>query len=189
MAFIDELKIYAKAGRGGDGVVRFRHEKHREFGGPSGGDGGRGGSVYGLAVRDVHLLSRYQGRKEFIADKGGDGGSSSLHGRDGKDLEILLPVGTLITNLKTNTTLSLNEEGDRVLLLKGGSGGRGNESFKSSTNTTPKESTPGKDGEESNFFLEVELIADIGFIGLPNAGKTSLLNMITRARGKVGDYP
>ena len=189
MAFIDELKIFARAGRGGDGVVRFRHEKHREFGGPSGGDGGRGGSVYVLAVRNVHLLSQYQGRKEFVAGNGVDGKSSSLHGSDGKDLEILLPVGSLITNLKTSTTLSINKEGERLLLLKGGTGGRGNESFKSSINITPRECTPGRDGEEASFFIEVELIADIGLIGLPNAGKTSLLNVLTSARGKVGDYP
>ena len=189
MAFIDEIKIYAKAGRGGNGVVRFRHEKNREFAGPSGGDGGRGGSIYALAERNVHLLAQYRGRKKFVAKRGEDGKSNSLYGRGGKDLDILLPVGSLITNLKTNTTLSLNKEGERVLLLKGGAGGRGNESFKSSINTTPKESTSGRDGEEAFFFIEVELIADIGFIGLPNAGKTSLLNKFTHASGKVGDYP
>ena len=189
MAFIDELKIYAKAGKGGDGVVRFRHEKNREFGGPSGGDGGRGGNVYALAERNVHLLSQYQGKKEFSASRGEDGKSSSLHGSNGKDLDIPLPVGSLVINLGTNTTISLNYDGERVLLLSGGSGGRGNESFKSSINTTPRESTPGRDGEESDFFIEVELIADIGLIGLPNAGKTSLLNVLTSAKGKVGDYP
>jgi len=189
MAFIDELKISARAGRGGDGVVLWRHEKSKEFGGPSGGDGGRGGDVYVLAVKNVHLLSKYRTKKEFVADDGGNGKKDSLHGNDGKDLEIILPVGSIITNLETGKKISLQEDGEKILLLSGGSGGRGNESFKSSTNRNPKEATPGKDGEKAEFFVEVELIADIGLIGFPNAGKTSLLNMLTRAKGKTGDYP
>jgi len=189
MAFIDELKISARAGRGGDGVVLWRHEKNKEFGGPSGGNGGQGGDVYVLAVKNVHLLSKYRTKKEFVADDGGSGKKDSLHGNDGKDLEIILPVGSIITNLETGKKISLQEDGEKILLLSGGSGGRGNESFKSSTNRNPKEATPGKDGEKAEFFVEVELIADIGLIGFPNAGKTSLLNMLTRAKGKTGDYP
>lgn len=189
MAFIDEIKIYAKAGNGGDGVVRFRHEKYREFGGPSGGDGGNGGDVYIKAVRDVHLLSKYRTKKEFIAENGEIGMKNSLHGGNGKDLEIELPIGSVITNLSNDNKVSLNIEGERILILSGGRGGYGNEHFKSSINRQPKESTPGKIGEESNFFIEVELIADIGLIGLPNAGKTSLLNSLTRAKGKIGEYP
>ncbi|MEK7152298.1 MAG: GTPase ObgE [Patescibacteria group bacterium] len=189
MAFVDELKIYAKAGDGGNGVVRWLHVKSKEFGGPSGGDGGRGGNVYLRAVRDVHLLSKYRTKKEFLAENGQSGQSDSCHGSDGKDLDILLPIGSIVTNLKTGKKVSLQEEGERLLLLKGGFGGRGNESFKSSTNRSPEDWTPGRPGEEGDFYIEVELIADIGLIGLPNAGKTSLLNALTSARGKVGDYP
>ncbi|MCR4283960.1 MAG: GTPase ObgE [Parcubacteria group bacterium] len=189
MAFIDEMKIHMEAGRGGDGVVRWRHEKGKEFAGPAGGNGGRGGSVYAVAIRDVHILSRYRAKKEFKAERGQDGGSDSLFGVAGKDLEILLPVGSIITNLKTGKKISLQEEGEKVLLLKGGNGGKGNEVYKSSVNRSPKNWTPGKQGEEADFFIEIELIADIGLIGLPNAGKTSLLNSLTSAKGKIGDYP
>jgi len=189
MAFVDEIKIYAKAGDGGNGVVRWLHDKNKEFGGPSGGNGGKGGNVYALAVRNTHLLSQYRTVKEFCAERGEDGKKNSLHGASGKNLDILFPIGSIITNLETGEKISLYKEGERVLLLSGGKGGRGNESFKSSTNRSPKEWTPGKPGEKAQFFIEVELIADIGLIGLPNAGKTSLLNALTRAHGKVGSYP
>jgi len=189
MGFIDELTIYVKAGDGGNGVVRWRHEKHNPLGGPSGGDGGRGGDVYVLAVRDVHLLSKYRNQKEFLACRGEDGQKNSLHGANGKDLDILLPIGSIIMNIDTKETISLSEEGEKVLLLHGGAGGRGNESFKSSTNRSPRKQTDGKCGDEGKFFIELELIADIGLIGLPNAGKTSLLNALSRAKGKVGAYP
>lgn len=189
MAFIDELDISAKGGDGGDGVVRFLHEKNREFGGPSGGNGGNGGNVYVLAVRDVHLLSKYRTKKEFNAERGKNGGKDTLHGNNGEDLEIQLPIGSIITNLDTNKKIALQEEGNKELLLEGGVGGRGNESFKSSTNRTPKEFTEGSKGEEGRFFIEIELVADIGLIGLPSAGKTSLLNVLTAAKGKVGAYP
>ncbi len=189
MAFIDELRVHIKAGDGGDGVVRWLHNKQKEFGGPSGGDGGRGGSVYLLAVRDVHILSRYRAKKEFNAEDGGDGQKDSLYGHNGSDLEILLPIGSIITNVKTGKKISLLEEGEKVILLKGGFGGRGNESYKSSINRSPENWTPGKLGEEGDFFVEIELVADIGLIGFPSAGKTSLLNSLTAAKGKVGDYP
>jgi len=189
MAFIDEVTIYAKAGDGGDGVVRWRHEKNIEMGGPSGGDGGCGGDVYALATRNIHLLSRYRAQKEFRAGSGEDGRDKNFHGADGNDLDILIPVGSVITDKKMGKNISFLREGERVLLLRGGAGGRGNDSFKSSTNQTPREWTPGKPGEEAEFFIEIELIADIGLIGLPNAGKTSLLNALTSAKGKVGDYP
>jgi GTP-binding protein len=189
MAFVDEVTIFAKAGDGGDGVVRFRHEKYIDKGGPSGGDGGNGGDVYALAVRDVHLLAKYKTQKKFEAGRGSNGGKKSLEGENGEDIDIKLPIGSIITNKETGEIYRLNEDGERVLLLKGGRGGYGNEHFKSSTNVTPKEFTPGKKVEGAEFFIEVELIADIGFIGLPSAGKTSLLNSLTRAHGKVGDYP
>ncbi len=189
MPFIDELKIHIKAGTGGNGVVRWRHEKGKEFAGPSGGDGGRGGDVYLRAVRDLHLLSHYRAKKEFRAARGEDGGKDSLHGLNGKDLEILLPVGSNITNLKTDRKISLLNDEERILLLKGGRGGRGNESYQTPINRSPEQWTPGKTGEEADFLIEIELVADIGLIGLPNAGKTSLLNSLTSARGKIGDYP
>lgn len=189
MPLVDELKIKARAGKGGDGVVRWLHEKNREFGGPCGGNGGQGGNVYVVAVRDVHLLSKYRHQHEFIADNGQDGDKKSCHGADGKDLEIKLPIGSVLTNLDTGEKISLDKEGERRMILAGGVGGRGNESFKSFINRNPFEFTEGSLGEEAEFFIELELIADIGLIGLPSAGKTSMLNFLTNAQGKVGDYP
>lgn len=188
MAFIDEIKIYAEAGHGGNGVVRWRQEKFIPKGGPAGGDAGRGGDFYVQAVRDVHILSKYKAKKSFIAGRGEDGGNKSLHGKNGEDFVLELPIGSIITNEQTDENWQLTEEGQKVLLLKGGYGGFGNEHFKSSTNTTPKESREGQEGEKGNFKIELELFADIGLIGLPNAGKTSLLNSLTNAEAKVGDY-
>ncbi|OGI94925.1 hypothetical protein A3A03_01085 [Candidatus Nomurabacteria bacterium RIFCSPLOWO2_01_FULL_40_18] len=189
MAFIDEIKIYAEAGRGGNGVVRWHRQKFKPKGGPAGGDAGRGGDFLVKAVRDVHILSKYKAKKEFIAGRGEDGGSSSLHGKNGEDFVLELPVGSIITSLETDERWQLTKEGEKILLLKGGYGGFGNEHFKSSVNTTPRESNLGGEGERGNFKIELELFADIGFIGLPNAGKSSLLNSLTNAEAKVGDYP
>jgi len=188
MAFIDEIKIYAEAGRGGDGVVRWRQEKFIPKGGPAGGDGGRGGDFFIKAVRDIHILSKYKAKKEFSAGRGEDGGNKSLHGKNGDDFILELPIGSVITNLETEEKWQLLEDGQKVLLLKGGYGGFGNEHFKSSTNTTPREWKPGQDGEKGNFQVELELFADIGLVGLPSAGKSSLLNALTNAEAKVGDY-
>jgi GTP-binding protein len=186
--FIDEMKIYVRAGRGGDGVVRWRHEKGKEFSGPAGGDGGRGADVFARAVRDIFILAKYKHKKEFMAENGEAGRSKSMHGKNGENLNIDLPLGTIITNLESGEKFELLEEGQKIQLLKGGRGGFGNEHFKSSTNTTPREWTAGKPGEEGNFFIELELFADIGLVGLPNAGKTSLLNTLTKAQAKVGAY-
>ena len=188
MAFIDEIKIYAEAGRGGNGVVRWRQEKFVPKGGPAGGDGGRGGDFYVKAVRDVHALSRYKAKKEFFAEKGEDGGKKSLHGKTGEDFFLELPIGSIITSIETGEVWQLDEEGQKIMLLKGGYGGYGNEHFKSSINTSPKESREGQEGEKGNFQIELELFADVGLVGLPNAGKSSLLNSITNAEAKVGDY-
>ena len=189
MAFIDEIKIYAEAGRGGNGVVRWHRQKFEPKGGPAGGDAGRGGDFYVRAVRDVHILLKYKAKKSFIAGRGEDGGSKSLHGKNGEDFVLQLPIGSIITNLETDEKWQLTKEGEKILLLKGGFGGFGNEHFKSSINTTPYESNIGGEGEKGNFKIELELFADIGFVGLPNAGKTSLLNVLTNAEAKVGDYP
>src|SRR3989338_4200533 len=188
MAFIDEIKIYAEAGRGGDGVVRWRKEKFIQKGGPAGGDAGRGGDFYVLAVRDVHILSKYKAKKSFSAGRGGDGGKKNLHGKGGEDFVLELPIGSIITNLETDERWQLTSEGEKILIFKGGYGGFGNEHFKSSVNTTPKESRSGAEGEKGNLKIELELFADVGLIGLPNAGKSSLLNTLTNAQAKVGDY-
>jgi GTP-binding protein len=188
MAFIDELTFYARAGNGGHGVVRWRHEKGKEFSGAAGGNGGGGGNVYARAVRDIQLLAKYKHKKEFVAARGEDGKRNSMHGKNAADVIIDLPIGSIITNLNTGKQYQLLEDGQTIELLKGGRGGLGNEHFKASTNTTPMESTLGSDGEEANFFVELELVADAGFVGLPNAGKSSLLNELTNARSKVGSY-
>ncbi|MES3031026.1 MAG: GTPase ObgE [Patescibacteria group bacterium] len=188
MAFIDDLTFHIKAGAGGDGVVRWRHERGRELAGASGGYGGKGGDVYVRGIRDLGILARYRNTKEFESQKGEDGMRDSKHGRDGDDLIIDLPLGSVVTNLYTKRAISLLNDEEKVLILKGGRGGLGNEHFKASTNTTPTESTPGKPGEEYDFHVEVELVADAGLVGLPNAGKSSLLNALTNARAEVGSY-
>lgn len=189
MAFVDELKVYIKAGDGGDGVVRWLHEKGKEFGGPAGGNGGRGGSVFIRGARDIHMLARYKNQKEFAAGRGQNGMSRSKNGKDGEDLVIDMPVGAVLVNQSTGETFELVEEDQKIQILAGGRGGRGNETFKSSTNRNPKQSTPGGKGEGADFFIELRLFADAGFIGVPNAGKSSLLNALTRAKAAVAAYP
>lgn len=188
MAFVDEMKLFAKAGNGGDGVIRWRQEKFIAKGGPAGGNGGNGGNVYAEGIRDIHILAQYRHQKEYKADRGEDGGGKSFFGANGKDLVIKFPVGSVITRKSTGEKYHILQEGQKILLLKGGRGGKGNEHFKSSLLTTPKKQTNGKPGEEDHFSIELELFADIGLVGLPNAGKSSLLNMITNAEAKVGDY-
>ncbi len=188
MAFVDELTLTAKAGRGGDGVVRWLHLKGKEYSGPSGGDGGRGGDVAVRAVRDIGALSRYVGQTTFLAEKGANGMGKSKHGKNGTTSLVDVPVGSVITNTKTKEFFELVKEGEERIILKGGRGGFGNEHFKGSRNVTPMEATPGEPGEKGSFRVELRLIADAGFIGLPNAGKTSLLNELTNARAKVGSY-
>jgi GTP-binding protein len=188
MAFIDELKLHIKAGNGGNGVVRWLHEKGKEFMGPAGGNGGKGADVYARAIRDIGILNTYKNLKEIEAPKGADGGNKSCHGANGEDLYLDFPVGSIITNLQTGGKVFLDKEGDVKLVALGGRGGQGNETFKSSTNQRPEQCTPGKAGEEFDFYIEVELVADAGLIGLPNAGKSSLINELTNAKSKVGAY-
>ena len=186
--FIDEIKFFAKAGHGGDGVVRWRREKFIDKGGPNGGDGGKGGDIYAIAVSDIHLLSKYKHKKQFVGNDGEEGAGGSRHGKNGKDLFIEFPVGSIITNIESGGFVSLDTVDQKELLLKGGSGGYGNEQFKTSINTTPTKATKGKVGEQGNFKIELELFADIGLVGLPNAGKSSLLNAVTNATAKIGSY-
>lgn len=188
MAFLDEITIDVKAGNGGDGVVRWRREKFIAKGGPNGGDGGKGGDVYIRAVRSLRVLDQYKSKKEYVAEHGEPGGNKSFKGADGKRMHIDFPIGSIVTNTETNESVELLREGQEVKVLKGGMGGRGNEYFKSSTNQAPTKATTGKPGEAATYHIEVRLIADIGLIGFPNAGKSSLLNALTNAQAKIGDY-
>jgi len=188
MAFIDEVKLHIKAGDGGDGVVRWRSEKYKPKAGPGGGNGGNGGDVYAEAVADLGYLDYYTHKKNFAADNGIPGQNLGKHGANAEDLVLKFPRGTVLKNIETDEIFDLKEVGDRICILEGGRGGLGNEHFKSSTNTTPYEWTPGKQGGEADFFVELKLFADAGFVGLPSAGKSTLLNSLTNAKSKVGAY-
>jgi GTP-binding protein len=188
MAFIDELKIHISAGRGGDGVVRWLHEKGIDRAGPAGGNGGKGGDVYLRAIRDIAVLARYKNTKEFVAEYGETGMKKSMNGRNGEDLIIDLPIGSVVTNLETREKFNLINDGEIIKILNGGKGGLGNEYFKNAVNRSPEQQTDGKAGEEAEFYIEVELVADAGLIGLPNAGKSSLINVLTNSKSKIGAY-
>ena len=182
---VDEAEIIIRGGHGGEGRVSFRGKKG---GGPDGGDGGRGGSVFVRATSDIYALKQFLSKKEFRAEDGEKGGAEIRSGANGKDLILTMPVGTFLTQEK-GTEIELTQEGQQILLAKGGLGGRGNESFKSPSNTTPKYAQKGLRGQEKRLRLKLKLIADFGLIGLPNAGKSSLLNELTSANAKIGDYP
>lgn len=187
--FIDELQLTLKAGNGGDGVVRWRHDKFRPMAGPAGGNGGKGGDVYLRAVRDLSLLSKYTGIKEFEAEHGTPGQNSSCHGKNGEDLYIDVPLGATVTDVERERVYTFMQEGETHKVLRGGGGGLGNEYFKSSTNRSPKQSTKGKAGETGLFKIELSLLVDVGLIGYPNAGKSTLLNTLTNATARIGAYP
>jgi GTP-binding protein len=188
MAFIDEIQFHARAGNGGDGVVRWRHEKNKEYSGAAGGNGGPGGDVYVRAVNDISILTKYKTTKSFEARNGFAGSNWSRQGRSGEDCYIDLPVGSVIRNVESGFSVELMQAGQVEKILHGGRGGLGNEHFKASTNIRPEQSTDGREGESGDFVVELNLIADAGFIGLPNAGKSSLLNALTNSNAKVGSY-
>ena len=184
---IDEVKIAVKAGNGGTGAVAFSHVKMTL--GPTGGSGGKGGDVYFEAVADLSALRRYRAQKSFAAENGLNGRSAFRDGRAGSDLVLPVPRGTVIHNRTSGAEYELTKVSERVLVREGGRGGKGNFLYKSSKNTSPKQFQPGLTGEDGKFELELKLIADIGLIGLPNVGKSSLLNEVTAAKSRVANYP
>jgi GTP-binding protein len=190
MKFIDEVTLYATSGHGGAGCVAFRHEKFIEFGGPSGGDGGKGGDVIFEATSGLSTLLELRHRPHQKAENGHNGMGKNRHGAGGNDLLIKVPVGTVVKDSETDDILAdLTENGQIVILLKGGRGGQGNARFASATNKAPKFAQPGEDNEERKLRLELKLMADVGLLGLPNAGKSSLISKVSAARPKIADYP
>src|SRR5918995_1888760 len=190
MKFLDQAKIYIKSGDGGAGAVSFRREKFIEFGGPDGGNGGRGGDVWAEAVDGLNTLIDYRYRQHFKAQKGGHGMGRDRSGRGGEDVVLRVPAGTQILEDDNETLIAdLARVGERVLLARGGNGGFGNSHFRSSVNQAPRHANPGLEGEERWIWLRLKLIADIGLTGLPNAGKSTFLASVTAARPKIADYP
>ncbi|MDX1795435.1 MAG: Obg family GTPase CgtA [Hydrogenovibrio sp.] len=190
MQFVDEAKIRVTAGRGGNGVASFRREKYIPFGGPNGGDGGDGGSVYFVANRNLNTLVDFRFTRDFKAQNGQAGMGQQKTGRAGEDLLIEVPVGTIVRDIDTDEIIGdLIEHGQKLLVAQGGRHGLGNVHFKSSTNRTPRQCTPGEPGDERNLALELAVLADVGLLGLPNAGKSSLISAVSAARPKVANYP
>ena len=190
MIFVDQAPIRAHGGRGGSGCVAFRREKYVPRGGPSGGDGGGGGSVWLVGVEGLNTLYHLQGHGLYAAERGRHGEGSNRTGKSGRDLEVRVPLGTQAFDEATGELLGeLLADGDRLLVARGGRGGRGNARFATATNQAPRRAEPGEEGEERALRLELKLLADVGVIGLPNAGKSTLISMLSAARPKIADYP
>jgi GTP-binding protein len=186
---IDEVHITVKAGNGGRGSVSFKRNAQTAKGGPDGGNGGNGGDVYFQGVNDITGLMTFRYKNSIKAEDGVNGGKQNLYGRNGKNETVFIPLGSQVTNTATNEVFEILDVSTQVLVAKGGKGGRGNNEFKSATNQTPMHAESGEQGEEKKLFIELKLIADIGLIGLPNSGKSSLLAVLTNAHPKIGDYP
>ncbi|MBN1324658.1 MAG: GTPase ObgE [Alphaproteobacteria bacterium] len=190
MRFLDRAKIYIKAGNGGNGSASFRREKYIEFGGPNGGDGGRGGDIIFRAVPNVNTLIDYRFKTNFLAERGENGGGKMCTGKSGNDLIMPVPTGTVILSENEEFEYAdLNQDGMEYRAARGGNGGWGNLHFKSSTNRSPRQANDGLPGEERKLVLQLKLIADIGLVGFPNAGKSTLLAAVTAARPKIANYP
>ena len=190
MHFLDQAKIFIRSGAGGAGAVSFRREKYEEYGGPDGGDGGKGGDIYFEAVVGLNTLIDFRYSQHFKAQRGGGGSGKNRTGAGGEDLIIQVPIGTqVMDDDREEVLLDLTQPGQRVRLLRGGDGGRGNASYKSSTNRAPRQHGPGWPGEEMYVWLRLKLLADVGLLGLPNAGKSTFINQISNTKAKVGDYP
>ncbi|MDP3621639.1 MAG: GTPase ObgE [Polynucleobacter sp.] len=190
MKFIDEARIEVIAGDGGAGSASMRREKFIEFGGPDGGDGGRGGSVYAIADRNINTLIDYRYAKTHTAKNGEPGRGADCYGRAGVDIELRMPVGTIISDFETGDLIAdLTTHGERLCLAEGGVGGWGNIHFKSSTNRAPRQKTNGKPGDRRKLKLELKVLADVGLLGMPNAGKSTLITAVSNARPKIADYP
>ena len=189
MHFLDQAKIFIRSGTGGPGAVSFRREKYVEYGGPDGGNGGRGGDIIFEAVAGLNTLIDFRYAQHFKAQRGGHGSGQNRTGAAGKDLVIKVPVGTQVLDEDRETLLAdLTEAGQRIVFLTGGDGGRGNASYKTSTNRAPRQHGPGWPGEEMYVWLRLKLLADVGLVGLPNAGKSTFINQISNTKAKVGDY-